>query len=135
VDEKSSDVRECARAGPRRVRRGWNRQGRPTAQREKKGARGATARRMAIRARETEREREHAGEGNWRRQVGPSGQRARERESACGRGDLSLIGGVRLSGGAGAQARGLAGPTWAGWAAFPFSFSLDFLIPFLFLFL
>jgi hypothetical protein len=29
---------------------------------------------------------------------------------------------------------GLAGPTWAGSAAFPFSFSLDFLIPFLFLF-
>jgi hypothetical protein len=34
-----------------------------------------------------------------------------------------------------ARARGLAGSTWAGWASFPFSFSLDFLIPFLFLFL
>jgi hypothetical protein len=43
-----------------------------------------------------------------------------------------LIGGTRLSGGAGAR------PGWAElgcWAAFPFSFSLDFQIPFLFLFL
>jgi hypothetical protein len=71
---------------------------------------------------------------NWRRQIGPSGQRARERESACGRGELPLIGGVRLSCGAGARARGLAGLSWAGWAAFSFSFSLDFLIPFLFFF-
>jgi hypothetical protein len=48
------------------------------------------------------------------------------------RGKLPL---VRLSGGAGVRACGLAGLTWAGWAAFPFSFSLDFLISFLFLFL
>jgi hypothetical protein len=58
----------------------------------------------------------------------------REREGAR-EGNLPLTGGVRLSGGAGTRARGLAGPTWAGWAAFPFSFSLDFLIPFPFLFL
>jgi hypothetical protein len=51
----------------------------------------------------------------------------REREDARER-ELPLIGGVRLSGGAGAR------PGWAGWAAFCFSFSLDFLIPFLFLF-
>jgi hypothetical protein len=42
-----------------------------------------------------------------------------------------------LTGGAGARARGRE--AWLGraglvWAAFPFSFSLDFLIPFLFLF-
>jgi hypothetical protein len=37
----------------------------------------ATARQLANRARETEREGEHMGEGNWRRQVGPTGQRAR----------------------------------------------------------
>jgi hypothetical protein len=43
------------------------------------------------------------------------------------RGKLPL---VRLSGGAGVRACGLAGLTWAGWAAFPFSFSLDFQIPF-----
>jgi hypothetical protein len=48
--------------------------------------------------------------------------------------EVPLTGGSHLSGGAGARARGLAGPSWAGWAAFPFSFSLDFLIPFLFLF-
>jgi hypothetical protein len=57
----------------------------------------------------------------------------REREGAR-EGELPLTGGVRLSGGAGARARGLVGPTWAGWAAFPYSFSLDFLIPFSFLF-
>jgi hypothetical protein len=49
----------------------------------------------------------------------------REREGAC-EGELPLTGGVRLSGGAG---------TRPGWAAFSFSFSLDFLIPFLLLFL
>jgi hypothetical protein len=76
-----------------------------------------------------DRERERAGEGNWRRQVGPSGQRARER--ARGRGELSLTGGVSLSRGAGTRARDLVGPSCA---AFSFSFSLNFLIPFLFLF-
>jgi hypothetical protein len=40
---------------------------------------------------------------------------------------LPLTGGVRLSGGAAAL------PGWAELAAFPFSFSLGFLIPFLFL--
>jgi hypothetical protein len=55
------------------------------AQREKKWARGATARRLAIQARETERERERTGEGNWRRQVGPTRQRAREGGRARGR--------------------------------------------------
>jgi hypothetical protein len=33
---------------------------------------------------------------------------------------------VRRRGSAGARARGLAGLTWADWAAFSFSFSLDF---------
>jgi hypothetical protein len=37
----------------------------------------------------------------------------REREGARER-ELSLTGGVRLSGGVGARARGLAGLTWAG---------------------
>jgi hypothetical protein len=56
-------------------------------QREKKGVRGAMARRLAIRAREThtERERERAGKGNWRRQIGPTGQRAREGGRVRGR--------------------------------------------------
>jgi hypothetical protein len=73
-----------------------------------------------------------AGEETGADRSAPLGSE-RERESAQERG-LSLTGGVRLSGGAGAWARGLAGPSWVGWAAFPFSFSLDFLIPFLFLF-
>jgi hypothetical protein len=80
VGENSGDVCECASAGPRRVRGGQNWQGGSTAQREKKGADGATAQRVANRAREAEREEGRAGEGSRRRQVGPSEQRARERE-------------------------------------------------------
>jgi hypothetical protein len=72
--------------------------GRPMAQRGKKGACGATAQRLADRARETEREGAR-GEENWRRQAGPTGQRARE---GVREGELPLTGGVRLSGGAGA---------------------------------
>jgi hypothetical protein len=48
-----------------------------------------------------DREREHTGKGNWHRQIGPTGQRARER--VRGRGELPLTGGIRLSGGAGAR--------------------------------
>jgi hypothetical protein len=70
------------------------------AQREEKGACGATARRLVDRARETEREGAR-GEENWHRQAGPTGQRAREGGREGGReGDLSLTGGVRLSDGA-----------------------------------
>jgi hypothetical protein len=58
---------------------------------------------------------------------------ASEREGAHER-ELPLTGEVRLSGGAGARERGLAGPSWAGLGCFLFSFSLDFLILFLFLF-
>jgi hypothetical protein len=61
-----------------------------------------------------QRERERTGEENQCRQVGQSGQRARERESARGRGELPLTCGVLLSGGAGAWARDLSrlsGPT------------------------
>jgi hypothetical protein len=47
------------------------------------------------------------------------------REGGCARGRVA---------GAGERARGLAGTSWADWAVFPFSFSLDFLIPFIFLF-
>jgi hypothetical protein len=62
--------------------------------------------------------------------LGSEGGREGARE-----GELPMTGGVRLSDGAGARARGLAGPTGQVWAVFSFSFSLDFLIPFLFLFL
>jgi hypothetical protein len=51
----------------------------------RKGARGVMARRLSIRACKIERERERAGEGNWRRQIGPTGQRAREGGRARGR--------------------------------------------------
>jgi hypothetical protein len=57
----------------------------------------------------------------------------REREGAR-EGELPLTGGICLLDGAGAWACGLAGPTGLAWAAFSISFSLNFLIPFLFLF-
>jgi hypothetical protein len=50
-----------------------------------KGTRGGNGSALANRAHETERERERTGEGNWRRQVGPTGQRAREGGRARGR--------------------------------------------------
>jgi hypothetical protein len=40
-----------------------------------------------------------------------------------------------MSSGEGARARGLAGPSWAGWAVLAFSFFLEFLFAFPFLFL
>jgi hypothetical protein len=54
--------------------------------------------------------------------------------SAWGR-ESPLTGGTHLSSGAGVRARGLAGPSWAGWAALAFSISVYFLIVFPFLFL
>jgi hypothetical protein len=78
--------------------------------------------RLAARARETEREGAR-GRRNWRRQVAPTGQRAREREHAGER--------------AAADRRAGARPGWTWWTGLGrngFSFSLDFLIPFLFLF-
>jgi hypothetical protein len=75
------------------------------------------------------------GRRNWHRQLGPTGQRARERERRVRERELPLTSGSHLSGGAGARAHGLSGPSWAGWAALAFSFSLDFLFAFPFLFL
>jgi hypothetical protein len=108
VAEKPGDVRECACAGPRRRAEKADLTGRVHgAEREKRGRAGATARHWRSRsARQREKESARAME-NWRRQIGPSGQRARER--ARGRGELPLTGGVRLSGGADVRARGLAG--------------------------
>jgi hypothetical protein len=91
------------------------------AEREK-GTRGATARRLVNRAHEAERESERAKETGADRSAPLGSEREREGthegEPAC----------------QAARARGLAGLSWASWAAFSFSFSLDFLIPFLFLF-
>jgi hypothetical protein len=75
----------------------------------------------------SEREEGHTGEETGADRLVPLDS---ERERG-----LPLTGGVRLSGGTGAQARGLAGPSWAGWAVFPFfffsgfsnSFSISFL--------
>jgi hypothetical protein len=50
----------------------------------------------------------HAGEGDWRSQTVPTGQREGERAHVRGRG-RSLAGGVHLSGDAGAR----VGPGWA----------------------
>jgi hypothetical protein len=74
--------------------------------------------------------RARAGEGNRRRQLGPTGQRERERRV---RGRLAPTGGVRLSGAPGTSARA-AGPGGLVWAKLDFSFFLNFLIAFPFLF-
>jgi hypothetical protein len=58
---------EADSAGPRRRER-------------ENGRVGVTAWCLAGRASEVEREEGGASEGNWRRQLGPTGQRARERE-------------------------------------------------------
>jgi hypothetical protein len=80
VAEDSNDVRECARAGPRRARGRRSSQEGPTTQRERKRARGATVRCLAMRARKAEREEGRTGEGNQRRQLGPTRQRKGESE-------------------------------------------------------
>jgi hypothetical protein len=68
------------------------------------------------------------GRRNRRRQLGPTGQRAREREKSAGERVAAdrWIPPVRWRGRAGAR---------PGWAALAFSFSLDFLFAFPFLFL
>jgi hypothetical protein len=81
-----------------------------------------------------QREREGArGKENWRLQVGPTGQRARERGRARGRIAADRQGPpVRRRGRAGAR------PGWADLGQlgyFILLFSLNFLIPFPFLFL
>jgi hypothetical protein len=120
--------RSTARAGKAELTRQAH-----DAEREK-GTRGGNGSTLANQARETERERECVGEENRHRQVGPTGQRAREGGRAREE-KLSLTGGVRLSGGAGAR------PGWADLGrlgCFPFfffsgfsnSFSISFSIGF-----
>jgi hypothetical protein len=100
-------------------------------EREKKGAREETTRRLVIRAHETKRE----GGSAQAKETGadrsaPLGSE-REREGAR-EGESPLTGGVLLSDGAGARPGWAYGPTGL-LSLFPFS--LDFLIPFPFLFL
>jgi hypothetical protein len=74
------------------------------AEREERGARGNSWRYGPAR----QRERERVGEGNWRRQIGPTGQRAREGGRARGRTTADRWGPpVRRRGHAGAR------PGWA----------------------
>jgi hypothetical protein len=77
-----------------------------------------------------QRERERAGKKTVADSLAPLGSE-RDREGARD-GDWPLTGGVLVSDGAGG---GLAGPTGLVWAAFSFSFPLNFLISFPFLFL
>jgi hypothetical protein len=126
VAEDPGDMRECALAGP------WRGAGRVEligeahgAEREREGARGTTARCLAERPREAEREK---GRGERKTtgadKLAPQGReregKARGAETAADRWRPP----VRRRGRMGAR------PGWAGWAALPFSFSLNFLMIF-----
>jgi hypothetical protein len=125
---RGQEIRRCARV---RTCRSTARAGRAEltgrvhdAERERKKGARATAQRLAEWARETERE-----EGRARaKQLAPTGRpqwAESERERERGGEKVAADRRARLSGSVGAR---------PGWAAFPFSFSLDFLIPFIFLF-
>jgi hypothetical protein len=126
-------VRECARAGPRQGAGKAELTGGSHGAARGNGRAGETVQRadeVSPRGREGE---ERAGEGNWHRHHGTTGQRERGRRH--GLRETPLTGGSHLSGGAGARPRfrwGLDGPVWD---ALGFSIFLEFLIAFLFLFL
>jgi hypothetical protein len=123
--EVAEDPGECVRVHAR-----WSTVGGgPTAQRERERGRTRVTARRTDKAGPRGRGGEgRGGEGNWCRQPGPTGKR--EGKSECAGKGPPLTGGTHLSGDVGARARGLAGSSWAGWAALAFSFSLDFLICF-----
>jgi hypothetical protein len=115
------------REGPRHTQRERERE------REREGVRGATARRLAVPAHETEKEKGCAGGATGAHKSAPLGS---EREGGNGARDrLLLTGGTRQSGVAGTRVRGLAGPSWAGlgqngfsfFPEFPNTFSISFL--------
>jgi hypothetical protein len=108
------------RAGPRRKERKG----------DARGQRLGTGE-PSLRNRERERESERAKETSADKLV-PLGSE-RERVSAR-EGELPLTGGVCLSGGAGARAHDLAGLSGLPWAGLAFPISLEFLMPFLFIF-
>jgi hypothetical protein len=108
VAVKPGDVRECACAGPRRRAERAELTGLAHGEeREKRDTRGNGSTIGDPGPRDRERGSARAKETGADRSP-PLGSE-RERESAHGRGELPLIGGVRLSGGVGARARGLAG--------------------------
>jgi hypothetical protein len=81
------------------------------AMRERERARGATARRLAKWDSKAEREEGRTCEETSADSLAPLGsERERERERRVQGRELPLTGGSHLSGGAGARARGLAGP-------------------------
>jgi hypothetical protein len=99
-----------------------------------KGTRGGNGSALANQARETERERERVnGRSNWRRQAGSTRQRERERGGAQGCADRRDSP-VRQRGRAGARGRARAGLNGLPWAELAFPISLEFLMPFLFIF-
>jgi hypothetical protein len=120
VAEKPGDVRECACAGPRRrVERAELTRLAHDAEREKRDTRGNDSTTGDPGPRDRERGSERAKETGADRLAPLSSER--EREGARER-ELPLIGGVRMSGGAGARVCGLAGLSWARWAALRFPF-------------
>jgi hypothetical protein len=129
VAEKPGDVHECACAGPQQRGEGGTDKAGPR-RREKRGTLGATARRLAIQACETEREGERAGEVTSADRLGPLGS---ERARKSGRS------GLRQQVGLACQAERARGRTRVDlnglpWAELAFSISLEFLMPFLFIF-
>jgi hypothetical protein len=88
--------------------------------RERRGAR-ATAQRLAERSRGIDKEEGRAREAIGVDRLAPLGSEHEGEKGARDR--LSLTGGALLSGAAGARARGLAGPNWAGLGQNGFSFS------------
>jgi hypothetical protein len=124
VAENFGDVRECARWSTASVGRAKLTGKAHGAERERGRAHGAMARRLANRAREAEREDGRVGEGNWRRQLGPTGQRERE---GCGADRRRQAGSACQE----RQACGrAAGPGGLVCAKLAFSFFLNFLIAF-----
>jgi hypothetical protein len=101
--EKPGDVRECACASPRRRAERAELTGLAHGtEREKRDARGNGSTNGDPGPRNRERKGERAGEGNRRRQIGPTGQRESEGEWALG---VAPTSGARLSGREGARAR------------------------------
>jgi hypothetical protein len=127
--ENSGDVRECARAGPRRAREGRADWGGP---RHREGEGKRTGQRLGDWRTGPARQRGKRGtraKGTYADSLAPLGSERERERGGCGA-VLAPTGGVRLSGVIRARARARA----AGlvWAELAFSFFLNFLIAFYF---